>query len=132
MASIFELEAPTFGGKALSGMTFAAPAATGDLTAAQTVNAILETDQTAAITLTTATVSQIKAAFPSAVAGTSFQLVVINSGSNHNVTIAGGTGVTVVGVATVAQYASKTFVGYFDSATTVKLYGLGSVSAAQS
>lgn len=132
MASLFELEAPTFGGKALSGMTFAAPAATGALTAAQTVNAILETDQTAAITLTTASVTAIKAAFPSAVAGTSFQLVVINSGSNHAVTIEGGTGVTVVGVATVAQYASKVFMGYFDSASTVKMYGLGSVAAAQS
>lgn len=132
MASIFELEAPVFGGKALGGMTYAAPTATGTLTVAQTVNAILETDQSAAITLTTPTAAAIKAAFPSAVAGTSFQLIVVNSGSNHNVTIAGGDGVTVVGVATVAQYASKIFVGYFDTASTIKLFGLGSTAAAQS
>lgn len=132
MASIFELEAPVFGGKALGGMTYAAPTATGTLTVAETVNAILETDQSGAITLTTPTAAAIKAAFPSAVAGTSFQLVVINSGSNHNVTIAGGDGVTVVGVATVAQYASKIFVGYFVTGTTIKLFGLGSTAAAQS
>jgi hypothetical protein len=132
MASIFELEAPVFGGKALAGMTYAAPTATGTLTVAQTVNAILETDQSAAITLTTPTAAAIKAAFPQAVAGTSFQLIVVNSGSNHNVTIQGGDSVTVVGVATVAQFASKIFVGYFDTATSIKLYGLGSVAAAQS
>jgi hypothetical protein len=132
MASIFELEAPVFGGKALGGMTYAAPVDTGTLTVAQTVNAILETEQTGAITLTTPTAAAIKAAFPQAVAGTSFELVVINSGSNHNVTIAGGTDVTVVGVATVAQYASKVFLGYFVTATTIKLFGLGSVAAAQS
>jgi len=132
MASIFQLEAPTFGGKALSGMTYAAPTATGTLTVAQTVDAILETDQSAAITLTTPTAAQIAAAFPNAVAGTTFQLVVINSGSNHLVTIAGGDGVTVVGIATVAQFASKVFIGYFVSRTAISLFGLGSVAAAQS
>ena len=132
MASLFELEAPTFGGKALSGMTYAAPDATGTLTVAQTVDAILETEQSAAITLTTPTAAAIKAAFPQAVAGTSFELVVINSGSNHNVTIQGGDSVTVVGIATVAQFASKVFLGYFVTATTIKLFGLGSVAAAQS
>ena len=132
MASIFELEAPVFGGKALGGMTYAAPTATATLTVAETVNAILETDQSAAITLTTPTAAAIKAAFPQAVAGTSFELVVINSGSNHNVTIGGGDNVTVVGIATVAQFASKVFLGYFVTATTIKLFGLGSVAAAQS
>jgi hypothetical protein len=131
MASIFELEAPVFGGKALGGITYAAPTATATLTVSETVNAILETDQSAAITLTTPTAALIKAAFPSAVVGTSFQLIVVNSGSNHAVTIAGGTDVTVVGVATVAQFASKVFVGYFVTATTIKLFGLGSVAAAQ-
>ena len=132
MASLFELEAPTFGGKTLTGMTYAAPTATATLTVAETVNAILETDQTAAITLTTPTVTAIKAAFPGAKAGTSFELMVINSGSNHNVTIEGGTGVTVVGVATVAQFASKVFVGFFATDTTVKMFGMGSTAAAQS
>ncbi len=131
MASLFELEAPTFGGKSLSGATYAAPAATATLSVAETVDAILETEQTGAITLTTPTAAAIASAYPNAVAGTSFQLVVINSGSNHNVTIAGGEGVTVVGVATVAQYASKVFVGYFVSRTAIKLFGLGSVAAAQ-
>jgi len=132
MASLFELEAPTFGGKALAGMTYAAPDAAATLTVAETVDAILETDQSEAITLTTPTAAAIAAAYPSAVAGTAFQLVVINSGSNHNVTIAGGDGVTVVGVATVAQFASKVFLGYFVSRTAIKLFGLGSVAAAQS
>lgn len=132
MASLFELQAPTFGGKAVSGMTYAAPTATGTLTVAQTVDAILETDQSAAITLTTPTAALIAAAYPSAVAGTTFDLIVINSGSNHNVTIEGGEGVTVVGVATVAQFASKVFKGYFVSRTAIKLFGLGSTAAAQS
>jgi hypothetical protein len=131
MASLFELEAPVFGGKALGGMTYAAPTATATLTVAETVNAILETDQTGAITLTTPTAAAIKAAFPSAVAGTSFQLIVVNSGTNHAVTIEGGSNVTVVGVNTVAQFASKIFVGYFVTATTIKLFGLGSTAAAQ-
>ena len=132
MASLFEMEAPVFGGKSLSGMTYAAPTATGTLTVAETVNAILETDQTAAITLTTPTVTAIKAAFPGAKAGVSFELMVINSGSNHDVTIEGGTGVTVVGVATIARFASKVFVGYFATDTTVKMFGMGSTAAAQS
>jgi len=132
MSSIFQLEAPVFGGKALSAMTYAEPAATGALTVAQTVDAILETAQTGAITLTTPTAAAIASAYPEAVAGTAFQLVVINSGSNHNVTIEGGEGVTVVGIATVAQFASKVFVGYFVSRTAIKLFGLGSVAAAQS
>ena len=132
MSSIFQLEAPVFGGKALSGMTYAAPTATGALTVAQTVNAILETDQTGAITLTTPTAAAIATAYPEAVAGTSFQLIVINSGTNHAVTIEGGDSVTVVGVNTVAQYASKVFIGSFVSRTAIKLFGLGSTAAAQS
>lgn len=134
MASIFELEAPTFGGKALAGMTYAAPTATATLTVAQTVDAILETDQSAAITLTTPTATAILDAFESAVVGTSFDLIIINSGSNHAVTLEGGDGVTVVGVATVAQFASKVFKGYVTGVSTpaIKLFGLGSTAAAQS
>lgn len=134
MSSIFELEAPTFGGKALSAVTIAAPAATATLTVAQTVNALLETDQTAAITLTTPTAADILKAFPYAQVGTAFDLTIINSGSNHNVTLQGGSGVTVKGVATVAQFASKVFKGVVTGVSTpaIDMYGLGSVAAAQS
>lgn len=133
MASIFELEAPIFGGKSLSGMTYANPAATGTLTIAQTVNAVLSTEQTGAITLTTPTAAELKEAFRPAQVGTSFTLVVVNNGSNHNVTIAGGDDVTVEGVETIARYASKTFIGIFTDVVDpeVKLVGLGSVAAAQ-
>jgi hypothetical protein len=48
--------------------------------------------------------------------------------------MAGGSGVTVSGVATVAQNASKIFLGYVTNVTAgseaVTLYGLGSTAAA--
>jgi len=135
MASLFEMNAPCFDGKALGVMTYVAPTATGTLTPAQTINAILETEQTAAITLTTPTAAALKDALSGPAVGTTFDLIVINSGSNHAVTIEGGTGVTVVGVATTVQFASKVYKGVFTnvgSTPTLKLFGLGSTAAAQS
>jgi hypothetical protein len=59
--------------------------------------------------------------------------VVINASAGaHTITFAGGSGVTVSGVATVAQNASKVFLGRVTGVTTpaITLYGLGSVAAA--
>jgi hypothetical protein len=60
-------------------------------------------------------------------------VVVINaSGGANLVTIAGGEGVTISGVATVAQNASKIFIGRVTGVTTpaITYYGLGSTAAA--
>jgi len=50
------------------------------------------------------------------------------------ITIGGGSGVTVSGVATVVQNASKEFIGYVTNVTAgsqaITLYGLGSTAAA--
>ena len=64
-----------------------------------------------------------------------FQVIVLNASAGaFTITMAGGTGVTVSGVATVAQNASKVFLGYVSNVTAgseaITLYGLGSVAAA--
>lgn len=133
MASLFEL------GDIPSGLlpgirTLAEPTDTATLTAAQSYNAIVRGVPTAAATYTTATAAAILAAIGSdARVGTTFELQLINaSAGNYTITVAGGSGVTVSGVATCVQNASKRFLGYVTDITTpaITLYGLGSVAAA--
>jgi hypothetical protein len=62
-------------------------------------------------------------------------VVVINASAGANtITIAGGTDVTVSGVATVVQNASKVFLGRITAVAAgseaITLYGLGSTAAA--
>ena len=135
MASIFELgDIP--GGLLPGQMGLAAPTATATLTAAHSYNTIIRGVPTAAATYTTATAAAIVAAIGGDCAvGTTFMLVVLNASAGANtITIAGGTGVTVSGVATVAQNASKVFLGRVTGVTAgseaITLYGLGSTAAA--
>jgi hypothetical protein len=135
MASIFELgDIP--GGLLPGQMGLAAPTATATLTAANSYNTIIRGVPTAAATYTTATAAAIVAAIGGDCAvGTTFMLVVLNASAGANtITIAGGTGVTVSGVATVAQNASKVFLGRVTGVTAgseaITLYGLGSTAAA--
>ena len=67
--------------------------------------------------------------------GTTFMVVVINASAGANtITIAGGTDVTVSGIATVVQNASKVFLGRVTAVTAgseaITLYGLGSTASA--
>ena len=135
MASIFELgDIP--GGLLPGQMGLAAPTATATLTAANSYNTIIRGVPTAAATYTTATAAAIVAAIGGDCAvGTTFMLVVLNASAGANtITIGGGTGVTVSGVATVAQNASKVFLGRVSGVTAgseaITLYGLGSTAAA--
>ncbi len=135
MASIFELgDIP--GGLLPAQMGLAAPTATATLTAANSYNTIIRGVPTAAATYTTATAAAIVAAIGGDCAvGTTFKVVVLNASAGANtITIAGGTDVTVSGVATVAQNASKVFLGRVTNVTAgseaITLYGLGSTAAA--
>jgi hypothetical protein len=135
MASIFELgDIP--GGLLPGQMGLAAPTATATLTAAESYNTIIRGVPTAAATYTTATAAAIVAAIGGDCAvGTTFMVVVLNASAGANtITIAGGSGVTVSGVATVAQSASKVFLGRVTAvgsgSEAITLYGLGSTAAA--
>jgi hypothetical protein len=133
MASQFTLGAiPT--GLLPSQMQLAEPTATATLSAANSFNAIVRGVPTAAATYTTATAADIISAIGGdCEVGTAFTLVVINASAGANtITVQGGSGVTVSGVATVAQNASKVFLGRVTDITTaaITLYGLGSVAAA--
>ena len=94
------------------------------LTAAQLLNSKLFTaTPTAARTFTTATAALIVAALTDEVAGTSFEFTIVNKAADtHAITLAGGTSVTVVGLATVSATLSGTFVGVVQSDNSVKLY----------
>jgi hypothetical protein len=133
MASIFELgDIPN--GLIPGQMKLAEPTATATLSTANSFNSIVRGVPTAAATYTTATAAAIVAAIGGdCEIGTTFTVVVINASAGNNlVTMAGGEGVTISGIATVAQNASKIFLGRVTNVTTpaITLYGLGSTAAA--
>ena len=135
MASIFELgDIP--GGLLPAQMKLAEPTDTATLSTANSYNAIVRGVPTAAATYTTATAAAIVAAIGGDCAvGTTFMVVVLNASAGDNtITVAGGTDVTVSGVATVAQNASKVFLGRVTNVTSgseaITLYGLGSTASA--
>jgi hypothetical protein len=135
MASIFELgDIP--GGLLPGTSTLASVTNTATLTAAQSYNSIVRGIPTSTATYTTDTAANIISAIGGDCAvGTSFRVVVLNAAATAiTITFAGGTGVTVSGVATVAQSASKEFIGYVANVTAgsqaITLYGLGSTGSA--
>jgi hypothetical protein len=74
--------------------------------------------------LTTPTGAELGAAFTDEAVGSSFEVTIVNLASaTHAITFtAGASGVTIVGVATVAAASSATFVGVFTAADTVSFY----------
>lgn len=99
--------------------------AAATLTAAQIIDSKLFTQTpTAARTLTTDTAALIVAAATGYAVGTSFDFSIINLSAATTITVAGGTGVTVVGVATVPGVTTGTFRARIDSATAVSVYRL--------
>ena len=135
MASIFELgDIP--GGLLPGTSTLASVTNTATLTAAQSYNSIVRGIPTSTATYTTETAAAIISAIGGDCAvGTSFRVVVLNAAATAiTITVAGGTGVTVSGVATVVQNACKEFIGYVANVTAgsqaITLYGLGSTGSA--
>jgi len=125
MASLFELEQPSFGrssdGKAL------VTAANADvvLTAAQCTGAIVAHTPTSNKLVTTATGAEIIAELGAqAKVGQTFEVTIVNlGGSTYTSTLtAGASGVTVTGVAAVQPGTSATFIGRVASTTAVVFY----------
>ena len=125
MASIFELEQPSFGRSSTGlGLVTAANADVA-LTAAQSVGTVVVHTPTSNKLVTTATGAEIIAELgPQAKVGQTFEVVVVNlGGSTFTSTFtAGTTGVTVTGVAAVQPGTSGTFVGRVATSSTVIFY----------
>jgi len=106
------------------------------ITAAQLVNGLFTHNPTSSINDTTDTATAIVAALPSCIVSTggtassAFNFWVFNTSSGANtITVVGGTNVTIVGTATVAQNAVRSFRGVVTACTgtpAVSLYSLGS------
>jgi hypothetical protein len=125
MASIFELEQPSFGRHSVGKLLVAATDAATTLTAAQACGSIVTMTPTAARAVTTPVAADIITELgPQAKVGQTFEVSVINLASaTHAITFtAGATGVTVVGNAVVAAAGAGTFTGRVASATTVVFY----------
>jgi hypothetical protein len=125
MASIFELEEPSFGRHSVGKLLVAATDAATTLTAEQTCGSIVTMTPTAARAVTTPVAADIITELgPQAKIGQTFEVSVINLASaTHAITFtAGATGVTVVGNAVVAAAGAGTFTGRVASATTVVFY----------
>jgi len=91
------------------------------MTASQMINSSIFTGTPgAAITLTTATATEIYNALSTPEVGSWFEFIVISLAA-FNITLTAGTGVTIVGNA-VANNSSATFVCRIDSDTAVTIY----------
>lgn len=115
-------------------LTLAEPTATATLSAAASFNSIIRGVPAAAATYTTATAAEILAAIGGDVrVGSTFEINLINASAGANtITFAGGTGVTVSGVATTVQNGYKRFIGRVTNVDTpaITIYALGTVAAA--
>jgi len=125
MASLFELEQPSFGRASEGKLLVAASNTAGTtLTAAQSVGAVITATPTGNRTITTATFAEIKAELGAQFkVGQTFELNIVNkAAATHALALAGGDGVTVEGVDSVAALSSGTFVGRIASATAAVFY----------
>jgi hypothetical protein len=88
------------------------------------VGAVITATPTGNRTITSATLADIKAELGAQFkVGQTFELHIVNKASaDHTLTLAGGDGVTVEGVAAVAAASSGTFVGRISSATAAVFY----------
>lgn len=125
MASIFELEQPSFG-RSSSGKLLVAASNTGatTLSAAESCGAVITATPTGNRTITTATFALIKAELGDQFkVGQTFELHIVNlAADTHTLTLAGGDSVTVTGAAAVAAASSATFVGRVTSTTAINFY----------
>lgn len=114
----------------ITNITTAGPAT---YTAAQLLGGLITRNTSGAgRTDTTPTAALLVAAVPAAAVGTSFEFVIINTaGAAETLTVAGGTGVTISGTATIAQNNQKRWRAVFTNVGTgteaVTIYSLGTV-----
>jgi hypothetical protein len=104
--------------------------ATVTYTAAEMLNSMIIDVITQACAATTHTGTQIIAAIPNAIVGSSFWFILENgAGSGIAITLTAGADVTVTGTATVAQNNTKLFFGIVTSITshTVTIYSVGTM-----
>ena len=117
MASQFDLN--PLSAFPLGNLVLGAPTNTATLSLSNSFNAILRGVPTGAATYTTATAAEILAAYGNARIGDTFFLIVNNASAGANtITVAAGSGGTDRGTMTVAQNASKIFIGRFTGIST--------------
>lgn len=88
------------------------------VTAASVVQGILTSNPGAAITLTLPTAALLVAADLDAALGRGYNFSIINTNGSNVITVAGGTGVTLVGLATVATNSTASFYVRYDAVGT--------------
>jgi hypothetical protein len=94
-------------------------------TAAQVLGGLITRTIGAARSDVTPTAAFLITAMGSPTVGESFMFTVRNAtGSTHVLTVTAGNGVTLAGVMTLAATASRTFVGYVTSATTITIVSI--------
>lgn len=130
VAQITSIDLPSYGVNAIVGAqtltVLNVLAAAANANVPDTVVLNLTGTQTGAATVTTPTAVLWIAAIPNLILGNSYILRVINSSSGaFTITVAGGTGVTVNGTATVAQNTWREFIVNFPTATTVTMQSIG-------
>jgi len=87
-----------------------AKAAAATLTMAELTSGIIACTSSGNYSLTTMTGTEIDAALTAAKVGSTFELAINHASATNVITLAGGTGVTVVGLATVTGITSGSFV----------------------
>ena len=126
MASIFELEQPTFGRSTSGKIVVAGADEATSLTAAQCIESIITVTPTAGRAYTTATGAAIIAALGDTVkVGQVFEVTIVNLASaTHAVTFTANAAedITLVGSGVVAAASAATFIGRVTTASTVTFY----------
>ena len=113
-----------------STVTSKTSAATVTYTAAEMLNSMIIDVISEACAATTHTGTQIIAAIPNAIVGSSFWFILENGASSAiAITLTAGSDVTVTGTATVGQNNTKLFFGIVTSITshTVTIYSVGTM-----
>lgn len=90
----------------LTGLTAAAINTTATATVAQMLGGIITSSTAAAVTITSPTAAALDAATEVGI-GESFEVFVINTGATNAITLAGGSGVTIVGATIGANGSSR-------------------------
>lgn len=126
MASIFELEQPTFGRSTTGKIVVAGGNEATTLTAAQCIESIITVTPTAGRAYTTATAANIIAALGDTVkVGQTFEVTIVNlAADTHAVTFTANADpkLLLVGSGVVAAASSGTFIGRVTAADAVTFY----------
>ena len=126
MASIFELERPTFARSTSGKIIVAGADEATSLTAAQCIESIITATPTAGRAYTTATGAAIITALGDTVkVGQTFEVTIVNLASaTHAITFTANAAddITLVGSGVVAAASAATFIGYVKAADEVTFY----------